>query len=497
MIPQTDLDPDYLLRFDVEGVLNEEICLLNERHKVDLELWNVPEASHLWNFNLHYFEYCIPLAAKWSDTGDNRYWLCFKRLVESWIAACEYPLGDGWHPYTISLRLVNWLVCRELFEPMLSTDAEFDKMLLDSMYAQYRHLAINQETHLLANHYFENLKALVICSKLFGDDCEFERSWRNLEGQLEEQILQDGVHFERSLMYHKLVLEGILRISFVLRQIDGSEPEILRTKASSMLDAMVSLEKGMGKTPFFNDSADGVSKSCSQLSAACLSIFQLEACDAVADFPFAGYYKLYSDDGRFALMVDVGEPGPPYMLGHSHCDALSFELSVDGVPVIINSGTYGYQSELRSYFRSTAAHNTVQYGSCEQMQCWGEHRVASSYESCSVVERSGNLIRAVLTLRNGIRLERCIQFRADSLVISDTAVNGADECLVSRIHIASGNRLDAVSSDSQMNVEQQVASREFGLLENVETLVFKSSDSIVCSIDCASLRQYVVGKDIG
>lgn len=64
------------------------------------------------------------------------------------------------------------------------------------------------------------------------------------------------------------------------------------------------------------------------------------------------------------------------MLGHAHCDLLSFELSIAGEPTIVNSGTYAYQSELRPYFRSTAAHNTATVDGDEQMECWAEHRVA-------------------------------------------------------------------------------------------------------------------------
>ncbi|NWF73053.1 MAG: heparinase II/III-family protein, partial [Nitrospirae bacterium] len=46
---------------------------------------------------------------------------------------------------------------------------------------------------------------------------------------------------------------------------------------------------------------------------------------------------------------------------HAHADALSIEFSSDGVAWIVDPGTYTYTKdpELRDYFRSTAAHNTV------------------------------------------------------------------------------------------------------------------------------------------
>ena len=167
VMAETDLAADYLSRFDIESLLKGDLLLLNERHRLNLETWSAPEASHLWNFNLHYFEYCIPLAAKWAETREEKYWNCFKLLIQSWIDSCEYPQGDAWHPYTISLRLINWLVSRELFADALETDNVFDSAMQESMYAQYRHLLVNQEKHLLANHYLENLKTLVVCALLF------------------------------------------------------------------------------------------------------------------------------------------------------------------------------------------------------------------------------------------------------------------------------------------------------------------------------------------
>lgn len=436
LIPETDLAPAYLERFDVEASLEGELLLLNERHRPDFSTWQVPEASHLWNFNLHYFEYCIPLAARWRRDRDECCLEKLKELIGSWMSACTYPEGDAWHPYTISLRLVNWLVCRDLVADALALDPLFDEAMRRSMYAQYRHLLANQETHLLANHYFENLKTLVIFSKLFDEEEAFSRVWRDFEAQLEEQILGDGVHFERSLMYHKLILEGLLRVARVMEGIDGSAPAIVAEKAKAMLDAMASLENGMGKTPFFNDAADGVAKECDQLVAACETVLGLHPDDSKTDFPDAGYYKLY--EGDIAVMFDAGEPGPSYMLGHAHCDALSFELSYKGKPVIVNSGTYAYQSELRPYFRSTAAHNTAQVDGEEQLECWGEHRVGRGIKRVRVLGTRKNGVTASYEACDAVRHERSILLANEELQLCDSFDRVGDKLIVAYLHVAPG-----------------------------------------------------------
>lgn len=435
-IPELDLEEGYVSRFDVDALLRDEFLLINERHHVDLEAWNVSDASHLWNFNLHYFEYCVALAAVWRRSGDAKYLECFKRLVWSWLHACPYADGDAWHPYTISLRLVNWLICIDLFGSALSEDDAFMDALTKSMYIQYRHLLINQETHLRANHYWENLKTLLICAAAFGEQDVYRRVMRGFECQLDEQILPDGVHFERSLMYHKLVLEGALRVWLAVEQTGYPLPKNFMPKVQAMLNAMASLEKGMGKTPFFNDAADGIAKNCDQLVAACKRLFGMDADDSITAFPNAGYYKLY--DGDIAVMFDAGEPGPSYMLGHAHCDCLSFELSYKGEPVIVNSGTYAYQSELRPYFRSTAAHNTVMVDGEEQMECWGEHRVGKSYRDVRVIELSDKRLLFEMTLPGGTRLHRLAALSEGRLEIKDSLLGEEGRSCSSYLHFDSG-----------------------------------------------------------
>lgn len=416
-ISELDLDPCYLARFDVEALLQDEFLLINERRKVDLDEWNASDASRLWNFNLHYFEWGIALAAYWRKTGDARYRNQFKRLVCSWTDACPYSEGDAWHPYTISLRLANWLVAIDLFGDAFKEDDAFLGSMRESMYRQYRHLLANQETHLRANHWWENLKTLVMMSAAFGERAEHAKVMHCFENQINEQILPDGVHFERSLMYHKLVLEGLLRVKLVADHIGFDLPENFEPKIRQMLDATASLERGMGKTPHFNDAADGVAKGCRALAAACERLLGARPDDTLMAFPDAGYYKLY--DGDVAVMFDAGAPGPSYMLGHAHCDCLSFELSCGGVPVIVNAGTYAYQSELRPYFRSTAAHNTCVVNGEEQLECWGEHRVARGYRLVDVVAAPGFIVASTKT-STGTLLRRKIALADGMLQVEDS-----------------------------------------------------------------------------
>lgn len=71
-IPELDGDETYIERFDVEGILSNEVELLHEKH-VLTNKWSEHNASHLWNFNIHYLEFTIPLAVKYKKSKGGQY----------------------------------------------------------------------------------------------------------------------------------------------------------------------------------------------------------------------------------------------------------------------------------------------------------------------------------------------------------------------------------------------------------------------------------------
>jgi uncharacterized heparinase superfamily protein len=456
MIPELDLDDQYVKRFWVDKIMEGQIILLNEGWTINRSNWSNPNASHLWNFNLHYFEYGIALAATYYKTKDLKYYQKFKELLTSWIDANQQIKGDAWHPYTISLRLPNLFICFDLFGEPFQNDTEFQQKVTESLYKQYRWLLQRQELHQLGNHYFENLKTIVFGSLIFNDLDIFKKYFKKLCREIEEEILPDGVHFELSIMYHKIIFDAMLRIAFWLKQRDPEKLQLIFNKIQKMLDALVSLEKGMGKTPFFNDGADGVAKDATQLISAAKRLFGLVP-KLQEDLIDSGYYKLYSDD--IAVMFDAGKIGPDYMPGHSHCDALSLEISKGKVPVFVNSGVYQYQGNLRKYFRSTEAHNTVLIDGRQQSEFWGEHRVARRISNV-VAKRKAN--RIIGSYRNycGAAHTRQIGFIGNALVVIDRITTSAPVLIRSFLHIAP----------------------PFGVVNEEECFCVKEDTKLICSI---------------
>lgn len=421
-IRELDEDPGYLKRFDIEALLDGNVTLLYESGRPEGKNWKVEDKSHLWNFNLHYLEFLIPLAAAWRRSREPKYYECFRSYVRSWMFDNRKGTGDGWHPYTISLRLTNLWICMDGFQEPLEEDEEFLQELQNSMYAQYCHLQKKLERHLLGNHYFENLKAVLLGSLYFQEAEVYKEYKKKFAQEIREQILPDGVHYERSMMYHKIILEDLLRTATAMQSFGKRVKPSLLEILQKMADAAYSLEDGMGQTPLFNDAGDNVARPLPRLLAVLEKSFGIVPKQQMS-FPEAGYYCLRDTDKK--LVFDAGEMAPDYMPGHAHCDGLSFELSWKGRPLFVNAGTGQYQGALRPYFRSTLAHNTVVIAGEEQSDCWGEHRVGRRIREVAG-DGDGSLVRGSLVTASGRAQKRSIEFAGDQVVICDEVSGQAD-----------------------------------------------------------------------
>lgn len=92
-------------------------------------------------------------------------------------------------------------------------------------------------------------------------------------------------------------------------------------------------------------------------------------------YTYPGFGLYIYKSRRLYLAVRCGHIGQNGNGGHAHNDQLSFELSVDGFPFIIDPGTFLYTPipEKRNLFRSTAMHNTLAVAGKEQND-WHEGR---------------------------------------------------------------------------------------------------------------------------
>jgi hypothetical protein len=330
--------------------------------------WNYSGFGKLWEYNLNYFDF-LNQPEIGPEKGLGLIYEFMERIHSSRVGLESYP---------ICLRTINWI-------KFLSRFGISDRKIDGSLRAQVRILRKNLEYHIMGNHLLENGFALLYGSFYFRDRELFRKARKLLTAEMAEQILSDGGHFELSPMYHQIILDRLLDCVNLVQSnpslhhhLEGSAENeaaflgLLKEKASLMLGWMRQMTFGNGRIPLLNDSAESVAPGSADLFEYAGRLGIEETNTHLSE---SGYRKM-SDKG-IEILMDVGRIGPDYIPGHAHADTFNFLLHLEGLPVIIDTGTSTYENgPMRSWQRSTRAHNTVEIDGEDQSEMWGSHRVA-------------------------------------------------------------------------------------------------------------------------
>lgn len=366
------------------------------------EDWNSCTTDKLWLYNLHYFDFL--------KQEDFRAGFEAGKWLDRWITENPPFRGNGWEPYPLSLRIVNWI--KWVYSGnVLSASQEA------SLALQADALEQQLEYHLLANHLMTNGKALIFAGTFFkGDSAErwLRKGWQIYEREIKEEILSDGGHFERSVMYHSIILEDLLDIWQLTKN------EILCEPIRKMLIFLQEMCHPDRQIALFNDAASGIASSPDALfDYAEKSGFSvpLTVSDRVADFADSGYTHVSC--GKWDLFADTCGIDPSYQPGHSHADTFTFELSCNGKRIVTDTGTSCYQGKERLWQRGTAAHNTVTVDDRNSSEIWSAHRVGAR---AKIIKRSllKNELEACHNGFPGIIHRRKWSWDRESVTILDT-----------------------------------------------------------------------------
>lgn len=333
--------------------------------------WNFAGYGKLWCYNLNYFDFLNQESVARQD-GLN--------LIHDFINSTN-TRSAGFEPYPTSLRIINWI-------KFISHHGIHDDDVNRSLYEQALLLTKKLEYHLLGNHLLENGFALLFAGTYFNRNSLQETARIIFREELKEQILPDGAHFELSPMYHQIILDRLLDCVNLLQKNGGDQLlPLLVDKASAMLGWLRQITFKDGSIPLLNDAAEGIAPTSTELFEYAK---RLDLIERTVPFKESGYRKVFGK--RFEMVIDVGNIGPDYIPGHAHSDTLSFVLYLDGVPLIVDTGTSTYETnERRLLERQTAAHNTVTIDGLQQSDVWGSFRVAQRAYVDVLAESEGRI----------------------------------------------------------------------------------------------------------
>ena len=385
----------------------EDFCFINL--KAPYKGWSNTENGMLWAYNQNYMDW---LGQENVTKEDGEKWI---DLFIKEISSNEVGLD----PYPIALRSINWIkfFCAQ---PDCGTPKR-----LDSLYSQIKLLEKKLEFHLMGNHLLEDYYALFIAAVFFKKERMFKKYSRALKGQLEEQILADGAHYEQSPMYHCIMLDRLLDCYNISTSnpVFEKQDEInafLLEKAQNMLGHLKSVIWEDGSIPLLNDAAYEIAPTAAQLFD---YADRLGIQYAATPLKECGYRKLCNK--RMEAIVDVGNIRASNQPGHSHADTFNFELRVDGKPLIVDTGISTYnKTSRRLYERSTAAHNTVTINGRNSSEVWSGFKIGKR-ASTSLIEDSAREIVAIHSgFGKGYLHKRRFIIKESSFTIEDQIEKG-------------------------------------------------------------------------
>ena len=369
--------------------------------------------KNIWELNRH--QHLTMLAVAYALTKKRKYVHEIEKQLESWVEANPFPMGVNWHSsLELGMRLISWVWIDRLTRETDQHERLFGKkgILWSSIYWHQWFIYHNRSYGSSSNnHLVGELTGLFISAAawpFFSKSSIWESTARKgLENEVVRQTFPCGLNREMAFSYHLYTSELFLLAAL---EADRNAPFTsgYLGRVKRMIEVIPRLIDTGGNMPRFGDEDGGRVVHLRPFTSSRLDwIYWLSAhvvgmtitgpegdmslAAAITGLPAeiqehstnhhvntgssamedAGIYILTRNRGSKKEVFSVVDAGPLGFLdiaAHGHADALAFTLSIGGIPVIVDAGTYSYFSEQeeRDYFRGTGAHNTVTIDKVDQ-----------------------------------------------------------------------------------------------------------------------------------
>ena len=392
----------------------------------NIEYGNTPGADIKVPWEISRCQHLITLGQAYALTGDEKYSKEYVYQLIDWIENNKVQFGANWRcTMDVSIRAANWVISMAYFKDSIFLTREFKFYLIKNIYCHGKHIMDNLEFgSITSNHYLSDIAGLFFIALLLKKH-HIGKKWlkfsiAELKSEMKKQVYDDGVDFEASTCYHRLVLELFFYpVFYYIKGLQGRSNETPKntgekyfgkdfiSKLYGLFDFIIYALKPDGRIPQIGDNDNGrflifgnseVLDLRYLLTFAAIFFedpkFKIEehgfsreslwvfgqkgsrAWDTLEGSSLSGIgSRAFKDSGFYImrnkkdyLIVSCGPNGQKGNGGHAHNDKLGFELMSDGESIIIDPGTYVYTPapEWRNKLRSTAFHNTIAVDSHEQ-----------------------------------------------------------------------------------------------------------------------------------
>jgi hypothetical protein len=352
------------------------------------------DQEFVWAFNRHRF--FITLGQAYQFTGDEKYADCFVELASDWmerIRLCEEYKAGPWRSLEAGFRGEYWNKALRYFKDSPAVTEEFldrfyENMIVHAEYimacdSPYRYMS---NWGVIENHGLFDIALMLPQSERTR---EFAKTaLDHLVIQARMQVMDDGMHWEQSIMYHNEVFHCFQDVVILCRRNGMQVPEELLERLERMAGANRKLMRPNGHELLMGDSddvdvsdrmseaaylfSDGTLKpeTVEELDYGSIWDLGLEANEAYKKLPrlTPAYDSVcLADSGHVVLRNGWDSHADMLHLmcgtlgaGHSHGDKLHIDLVMDGEDVLMDAGRFTYVDGAdRRQFKDPSSHNTV------------------------------------------------------------------------------------------------------------------------------------------
>lgn len=416
----------------------------------------------------------------------------------------------------VAFRAVNWMYALNMIASYSGIDDEFLHKVACSLWQHGVFIRNNLERQIpfSNNHYASDIVGLLYIGKFFSHTCKGSRWFRfaltEFNQEVLTQVLDSGVHYERSVSYHRLMTELLSYPVYMLKRTGDSVPHYVVERIEKMYAYVAEYTKPNGLAPLIADNDDGrfvpfvkrdfrkhgylnQQDSIENRFAAlgCSSLFCTSS-NGNRLYPDAGVAIIKQNN--LYLFINHGGYGKhpkdtDVLIGtHTHNDLLSFELNLNGEDFLVDAGTFLYTSskEDRDSFRSTSKHNTMMVDGEEQNGMAGTFVIKRNVHKGELKQMSESIYEGeYCTIEGKMNHKRSFDFKDGQLIIKDTISKaGSSHDAKFYFHFASGlvpiilgdeiivknqARISFNIKADQMEVVDDTISPSFGVVEKSST----------------------------
>lgn len=384
-------------------------------------------------------------------TGNNKYAKEVVDEIEWWINDNPLMYSVNWTcSMEVAFRAVNWLYALNFISDYEGFNDSFVTIVSQSLWQHAFFIINNLEKSIpySNNHYTSDLVGLIYVGSLF-QHLRHGSKWKifalkEFFKEVREQILPSGVHYEKSISYHRLMTEMLSYPIYMLRRLDDSVPYDVVERIKRMYAYIKNYTKPNGLSPLVADNDDGrflpfLKRDFREhgylndhLSVETIFVTNCEKTLFIADSENRRIYKdagiaILRQGNDYLFVNNGGYSGKPNknkqnISSHTHNDLLSFDYCIGENDLIVDAGAYTYTlSEIqRNEFRSTKKHNTIVVDNEEQNGFVDSFQLKKNIEYKEIISPSENVVEgSYKTIDGQMKHFRRFELGERNLTITD------------------------------------------------------------------------------